>query len=269
MFSPDPADERDPAPLALHERSYRGEPGLHRHAFYQLIFPHRGELQLRVEGRRVAVSPASWIMLPPGASHTYWADGPNHVLVADVAAPAMGPAAELPPAAAGLLCPRDGRLGALAALLQSELRAGALAEPLVAESLAAYVGAAVAVALRPRGQPAAPAGLADRARDYVEAHGLGPLTLEEVAAAAGASVAHLQRSFRAAHGVSVVEYVQALRVRRAAALLRDSDMPVEAVAAAVGFSSASYFSRLFARLTGASPGAFRRGAGRLSKAQSD
>jgi AraC family transcriptional regulator len=84
------------------------------------------------------------------------------------------------------------------------------------------------------------------------------VSLAEVAAAAGASVAHLQRSFRAAYGLGVVEYLQGLRLRRAQELLRSSDMPVEAVAAAVGFASASYFSRLFARELGVSPARFRR-----------
>lgn len=253
-------DDGAPEPIALFERSYIAEPGLHRHSYYQLIFPHRGQLQLRVEGARLAVSPASWMLVPAGAEHTYWAEGPNHVLVADVAAPAMSPEGEAPAARAALLRPRDGRLAALAALLQSELRAGALGEPAVAQSLAAYVGAAVAHALRP-GRPAAhppAARLAARARDFIEAHAAEPLALEAIAAAAGASVAHVQRSFRAAYGVTVVGHLQAVRLRRAQALLRETDMPVEAVAAAVGFASPSYFSRLFARELGVSPGAYRR-----------
>jgi AraC-like DNA-binding protein len=254
------APDSAPAPLAVAERTYVDQPGLHRHSYYQLIFPNRGEMLLSVEGRRLAVTPASWAVIPAGVVHVYWAEGPNHVLVADVAAAAMAGDGDGPPEAGDFLRPRDGRLAALAALLASEMRAGALAEPTVAEALAGYLGAAVAHALRPASQAQGAPGLrlAARAREFVEANAAAPLSLEAIAAAAGASVAHVQRSFRAAYGLTVVEHLQAVRLRHAQNLLRDTDMPVEAVAAAVGFASPSYFSRLFAREVGLAPGAFRR-----------
>lgn len=260
------SDDAPPASIRVAERSYVAQPGYHQHGFYQLIFPHQGRLLMRIEGCRVAVSPAEWTLIPPGAEHTYWAEGPNRVLVADLAAHAL---ARHPGAREIAVIPRhplDGRLNALAGLLQSELRAGALGEPLVAEALAGYVGAAIQLALRPNAtaEPERPAPhLASRARELLEERALGPVGLEEVAAEVGASLAHLQRSFRAAYGVSMVAYVQTLRLRRAQALLLASDAPVEAVAAAVGIASPSYFTRLFTREVGVSPAAFRR-AGRPS-----
>ncbi len=250
-------DDTPPASIRVAERSYLAEPGFHQHRYYQLILPHQGALHMRVEGRRVAVSPAEWTLIAPGAEHTYWAEGPNQVLVADLAAHAFSgqlAAAQTPQH------PLDSRLVALADLLRSELRAGALGEPLVAEALASYVGAALGLALRPGSavamRPALP--LASRARDILEAGALGPLSLEQVASTVGVSLAHLQRSFRAAYGVSMLAYVQGLRLRRAQALLLQSELPVEAVAAAVGLASPSYFTRLFTREIGVSPAAFRR-----------
>lgn len=265
-------DDAPPASIRVEERSYVAEPAVHRHRYYQLIFPHRGALRMNVAGGRVALGPAEWGLIAPGAEHVYWADEPTYVLVADLAAHTIA-APPGPADATGLLrLQLDRRLATLAGLLQSELRAGALDEPLVAEALAGYVGAAVMVAARPAAAsaPERPAPeLARRARDLLEAQALGPVRLEEVAAAAGASLAHLQRSFRAAYGVSMVAYVQTLRLRRAQALLLEGDAPIEAVAAAVGLASASYFTRLFTREVGVSPAAFRRqgrgaGSGRRS-----
>lgn len=261
-------EDTPPASIRVAERSYLAEPGVHRHRYYQLIFPHQGALRMRVTGARVILGPAEWGLIPPGAEHVFWAEEPTRVLVADLAAHAL---AERPGAidAPGMLHHSlNGRLAALAGLLQSEQRAGALDEPLVAEALAGYVGAAVILALRPSAgtTPERPAQhLASRARDLLEAQAFGPLRLEQVAATVGASLAHLQRSFRAAYGVSMVAYVQALRLRRAQALLLEGDAPVEAVAAAVGIASASYFTRLFTREVGVGPAAFRRqraGSGR-------
>jgi AraC-like DNA-binding protein len=261
-----PSDEQPPAALAVHERSYPAEALLHRHSYYQVLFPHRGAMRLNIVGERITVGLAHWALLPAGIEHVFWADEPNSFLVVDLATPVMRAHAELAAAAVPTdlaLRRMDGRLAALATLLQSERRAGSLAEPLLAEALARYVTAAVLLAAapgRPIDEPLAPSQrLAARVRDYLEQSALGPLGLEQVAAAAGASVAHVQRSFRAAYGLTVIEFVQLLRVRRAQALLRETDMPVEAVAAAVGFASASYFTRLFTRLTGAGPARFRAG----------
>lgn len=255
------ADDTPPASIRVEERSYVAEPGVHRHGYYQLVFPHQGALRMRVVGDRVALGPTEWALIPPGSEHVFWAEEPTRVLVADLATSTITERPEALDAMGMLRHHLDGRLAALVGLLQSELRAGALDEPLVAEALAGYVGAAVQLALRPSAgaPPERPAPhLARRARDILEAHAFGPVHLEAVAAAVGASLAHLQRSFRAAYGVSMLAYVQALRLRRAQILLLESDTPVEAVAAAVGLVSASYFTRLFTRELGVSPAAFRR-----------
>jgi len=252
-----------PQPLSISERSYDPAPLLHVHTYYQVVFPGRGRLHMRIEGREDTVGAQRWAVLPPGMTHLCWARGDNRFLVLDVAAAVVESAGEqlsLRPAAPAIYLPLDERPAALAALLRSELAAGGCAEGLVAEALGGYVGTLLARTLAPAAaaRPDPAAAIARRARDYLEAHGLEPLRVAAVARAVGASEAHLQRSFRAVYGESLLGFVQGLRLRAARRLLATTDMPIHAVAAAVGFESQSYFTRLFAREVGVPPARYRR-----------
>jgi AraC-like DNA-binding protein len=88
-----------------------------------------------------------------------------------------------------------------------------------------------------------------------------PLGLGQLAARCGASVPHLLRLFRRHVGASPAAYLARLRQQRASQLLLHSDLPVKAVARAVGFDDQRYFSSWFRRLQGRTPSAHRgRGA---------
>lgn len=66
------------------------------------------------------------------------------------------------------------------------------------------------------------------------------------------------RRFKQAVGQAPLSYVQALRIEEAKHRLESSAAPVEAIAAEVGYSDTRYFRRLFVRLTGMHPSAYRR-----------
>jgi AraC-like DNA-binding protein len=85
---------------------------------------------------------------------------------------------------------------------------------------------------------------------------LGATSLAEAAAVMGRSPRMLQRDLRAA-GRGFREELQQARIDSARALLIDTDLKLEAVAARVGFTSASQLGRVFRQLTGELPSAFR------------
>ncbi len=66
------------------------------------------------------------------------------------------------------------------------------------------------------------------------------------------------RRFRAATGYSPTDYIQSLRMEEAKQMLEKEDCTVDEVAEAVGYSDARAFRRLFSRMTGLSPGEYRR-----------
>ena len=68
----------------------------------------------------------------------------------------------------------------------------------------------------------------------------------------------LKRRFKAATGLSLIEYLQNLRIEHGKALLESTDLPVEEISEKVGYSDTSFFRRLFRRLVGLNPVAYRR-----------
>jgi AraC family transcriptional regulator len=96
-----------------------------------------------------------------------------------------------------------------------------------------------------------------RALEYIHAHFSENLTLARVARAAGVHPVYLGHIFRQEFGETLGEYLNRIRVRAAAAMLANSDLPLSAVAVDLGFYDQSHFTRMFRRLTGATPGTFR------------
>ncbi len=75
----------------------------------------------------------------------------------------------------------------------------------------------------------------------------------------GRSAAHVNRVVRAAHGGTVTELVNRLRLDRAARQLKLSREGIAAIAAGCGFASLAHFYRAFAARFGATPRSFRLG----------
>ena len=67
-----------------------------------------------------------------------------------------------------------------------------------------------------------------------------------------------KRRFRAATGETTISYVQRIRVERAKRALETGSAPIEQISWAVGYEDAASFRRLFKRLTGLTPGEYRR-----------
>ncbi|ANE82886.1 AraC family transcriptional regulator [Mycobacterium adipatum] len=96
-----------------------------------------------------------------------------------------------------------------------------------------------------------------RAKDLVDARYAEPITVDDLAAAAGLSRAHFSRMFSRTFGESPRAYLQSRRLERAAALLRYTDRSVADICAMVGLTSVGSFTTAFARVYGNPPAAYR------------
>ena len=98
------------------------------------------------------------------------------------------------------------------------------------------------------------------AMDYIKARCTDSrLSLDTVAANVGINSSYLSRLFNESSDVNFVNYVNQCRVERAKILLRDSGMLIQEVGFRSGFNSLQNFNRVFKRLTGITPGAYRKG----------
>ena len=96
--------------------------------------------------------------------------------------------------------------------------------------------------------------------DYIDQHSDEPLTLRDLSARAGVSPFHLQRSFKAAVGMSPRQYLQARRMQAFKAKLK-AGQDVTAAIYDAGFGSSSRVYERTGERLGMTPGEYRR-AGR-------
>jgi AraC family transcriptional regulator len=73
---------------------------------------------------------------------------------------------------------------------------------------------------------------------------------------------HFLRTFRRLVGMTPHQYVLSLRMRKAAVLLRTTDVSITAIALEAGFNDLSTFIRRFRKTMDASPGEYRADARR-------
>lgn len=83
-------------------------------------------------------------------------------------------------------------------------------------------------------------------------------SVESLAGVAGMSRARFSARFSAAYGCPPIAFVRTARLAAAAKMLRNSALPVKAIAAAVGYASRSQFTRAFKEKYGQEPSQFRR-----------
>lgn len=103
--------------------------------------------------------------------------------------------------------------------------------------------------------------LADQLRRYIAAHYAEPLDLGVLAERFHTSRWHLCHVFKAGCGQSPIEYLGAVRVQAACALLAaDEPLPLEEIARRCGCSGAAQLRRLLKAQTGQSPRQYRRAA---------
>ena len=84
------------------------------------------------------------------------------------------------------------------------------------------------------------------------------ISVNEVVAHASASRSQLEKKFRRFIGRSPQAEIRRVQLARAKELLSETDLPLKTIAAMTGFEHIEYLSVVFKRMTGESPGQFRK-----------
>ncbi|MFC3787233.1 helix-turn-helix transcriptional regulator [Paenibacillus sp. GCM10012307] len=96
------------------------------------------------------------------------------------------------------------------------------------------------------------------ARDYIKENYARDLTLGAIASLVFVSPYYLAHIFKAEIGMSPIQYVIKCRIDAAKRMLADTRLSVSEIACLVGYSNANYFNILFKKITGETPGKFRK-----------
>lgn len=93
---------------------------------------------------------------------------------------------------------------------------------------------------------------------YIKTHYVLNISIQDVARYVNMNANYLSGLFRESAGLPLREYLIETRVEAAQGLLAGGSMKVADAARAVGFADAKYFARVFKRMTGSSPGQYRK-----------
>lgn len=83
-------------------------------------------------------------------------------------------------------------------------------------------------------------------------------TLDSLAQAFYVSPSHLSRVFKQITGYRFCDYLQNIRIREAKKLLRETNLPIHVISDLVGYTHTSNFNVSFKKLSGHTPGEYRR-----------
>ena len=100
--------------------------------------------------------------------------------------------------------------------------------------------------------------LSKRVIAYLSEHYAKNLSLDEISAGVGITKNYLCNAFKLNTGITIIECLNMIRIRKAAEQIVYSDLPLSQVAQMCGYVSASHFNRVFMRYVGIPPGQCRR-----------
>ena len=93
---------------------------------------------------------------------------------------------------------------------------------------------------------------------YVDANYKLPITLEDICTASGYSKFSVCHTFKGVTGATVFDYINYLRIWQAVEELKQHGRVISRIATACGFSSVTYFNRVFKNIMGCSPSVYRK-----------
>ncbi|MDR0597597.1 MAG: helix-turn-helix domain-containing protein [Treponema sp.] len=96
-----------------------------------------------------------------------------------------------------------------------------------------------------------------KAECFIQENFTRKVRLKEVADVSGLSAPYFSTVFKEEMGENLSDYLNRLRVDRAAKLLMDTDLSLSEIAGSCGFEDQSWFSKIFKSYTGLSPGKYR------------
>lgn len=228
-----------------------------------LIYCAEGKGSVTINGMQHAVTERQLIVIPADAPHSYWAET-NHpwtIYWLHFKGEQAGHYSDLLRGGSGPLTLHVHESEKFITLFHQcfdLLSSAAYSAPhqILAMQTAAYAMSSVAVTPEREDE--------DRQKQYIETaiHLMNmkleeSLTLEEIAQHTQISKQHLNHLFKTSVGFAPIDYYLRLKMRRASQLLDLTTLTIKEICHTTGFKDPYYFSRLFRKIIGLSPTAYR------------
>lgn len=222
----------------------------HSHPYIELMYFIEGKGNLEVSGTQMTISLFDTVVYPANWEHQedlisekkrevicLWVDLPGLELEEPIK-----------------LQDRDNNLSQIFRSIHSEAKREK-PEPLLLEY---GIKLLLTIILRNNSEAMEHRDVLSNALQYIHARFSEKITLDQLADMEHISKSYLSRLFKRHTGMTVITYINHLRIQTAKRLLISSSESVNEIAYQVGFESIKYFFRTFKALTGESPASFRR-----------
>lgn len=94
--------------------------------------------------------------------------------------------------------------------------------------------------------------------EYINNNYSEKVTVSEFAKKSFYTPSYFSRLFKASHGKSIKEYITEKRMQDVITLLCTTDLPIDKIAADIGYSNKNQFYKIFKKYTGQTPAQFRK-----------
>ena len=229
---------------------------------WQIILVENGGGAVEFRRRKFSVRKGSLVVLPPGCWHRYrpnadtgwttlWIGFSGELADRLVGGAGLNPNGDVRDVPASCRFSTD-----LADLVSDMLDGGCVGVYSAAARIPVVVAALMEGLDAVVTSPAA-SDMIHRAQGYMLEHCGETIDFEALAASLGMTYRSFRYMFAKETGTSPLQYQLNVKLARAKALLKSSDMPIAEIAETLGFNSTWYFSHFFTRATGRSPRTYR------------
>lgn len=236
----------------------------HSHPYYHMFLMVTGSCHFQAGDQDYEVTPGQCLVVPPGMEHAYSNEGVQTMDYYELKFSLHKTSADK------LLRDRvsltDEPLSKL--LIEQIFLEYTCPGSLTDEAAAGYLSAVLHLLTRPQRleQPrqfhcfdaSAASPLSQQIVGYLEEHYGEEFSLDSLAATLDYNKSYLCVAFKKDVGLTILDCLNTIRIRRAAELIVYSDHPLAQVAERCGFSSVSHFNRVFLKYVGITPGQCRR-----------
>ncbi len=219
---------------------------------FEILNVISGKLELSLDGKEYMVGEDDVVFIDLRDPHHYRAIGNVRVQQYLIDGDPLQAYCQLLSGESGPVYRKDSRISYQLTCLQNETRRQVPNDFSIAYMI---IGLVTSLTLSVDGEKTDPI---QQARYYIADHFMENISLDDIAKSVSLSKYYFSRQFEKEVGVTPWRFLIETRIRNSMQMLIHTRMTVDEIAVNCGFSDATHFIRTFKKITGDTPGIFRR-----------